>query len=59
LHSRYYVFFAIPATAVAPVKFSQSDIQQFTFTTCEYGDLNATSTLNVQGIAFRDASNNR
>lgn len=28
------------------------------FTTCSYGNLNATSTLNVKGIAFRDASLN-
>ena len=49
---------AMPVFAVAPVKFSQSLTQDYTFTTCSYGDLNAESTLNIQGIAFRDTSLN-
>jgi len=48
--------FVLPAAAVAPVKFTQSLTQDFTFTTCSYGDLTATASINVQGIAFRDAS---
>jgi hypothetical protein len=52
------LWIALPALAVAPVKFTQTLTQDFVFTTCSYGDLNGTSTLNVQGIAFRDASLN-
>lgn len=50
------LLFVFPAAAVAPVRFSQSLTQDFTFTTCAYGDLTATATLNVQGIAFQNLS---
>ena len=56
LASVVLLWLTVPALAVAPVKFTQTLTQDYVFATCSYGDLSGTSTLNVQGIAFRDAS---